>query len=241
MQLPRHRRRSAIWLVCRALTVPIGAALTLAAAGPARADGIATPEPYHWVSPPPGQAAGNQAPASGSGTVAFTGGRAEPGSIFTDDGQVTFSLPQGAFAPATGQTGVRIAITPVRPQPAPPTGYVPDGNAYSITATYEPSAAPAILLTPALLDMRYPPGHRPESIYRIDGSGWTSLGGSVQTLLQTIDARISQTGRFVAGHQGAAGTSASSGPPGLLFVIALALVSAGVLLLIAGVRFRRGR
>jgi hypothetical protein len=241
MQLPRRRRRSAIWLVCRALIVSIGAALSLATAGPACADGIATPEAYHWVSPPPGQAVGNQAPASGAGTVTYTGGTSDPASVFTDDGQVTLSLPQGAFAPAGGQTGVRIAVTPVRPQPGAPPGHVADGNAYSITATYAQSGAPAVLLTPALLDMRYPPGHHPENIYRIDGTGWTSLDGSVQTLLLTIDTRISQTGSFVAGHPAAASNAGRPGISGALFVVALAVVLAGVLLLIAGVRFRRSR
>jgi hypothetical protein len=240
MQLPRCRRRSAIWRACRALTVPIVAAFSLAAATPAWADGIATPEPYHWVSPPPDQAAGNQPPASGSGTVTFTGGTSDPASVFTDDAQVTLSLPQGALAPAGGQTGVRIAITPVRPQPPAPAGYIADGNAYSITATYAPSGAPAALLNPVLLDLRYPPGHRPESIYRIDAAGWTSMDGSVQTLLMTVDARISQTGQFVAGRPAAAAAPGRSGLSGALFVIAVVVVLAG-LLLVAGVRFRGSR
>ncbi len=241
MQLPGRRRPSAIGLVCRALTAPIVAALAVGGGAGAWADGIATPEPYHWVSPPPDQAAGNQAPASGSATVSFTGGTSDPASVFTDDGQVTLSLPQGAFALVPGQTGVRITITPVRPQTAAPHGYVADGNAYSIAAAYVANRQPAAFLAPGLLDMRYPLGHRPESIYRIDGLSWTPVGGSVQSLLLAIDARITQPGTFIAGHLASASAAGTGGLSSILFPIALAVVAAGLLLLIAGVRFRRRR
>ena len=241
MQFARRRRLSAIGLACRALTAPIVATMAVAAAPPAWADGIATPEPYHWVSPPPDQAAGNQAPASGSATVSFTDGTSDPASVFTDDGQVTLSLPRGVFAPVGGQTGVRITITPVRPQPAAPHGYVADGNAYSITATYVAGGQPAAFLTPPLLDMRYPLGHRPGSIDRIEGPSWIPIGGSVQTLLLTIDVRTTQPGAFVAGHPASANAASTPGLSGILFPIAIAVVGAGLLLLIAGVRFRRTR
>jgi hypothetical protein len=241
MQLPRRRRLSAIGLACRALTVPIVAAVAVVAAPPAWADGIATPEPYHWVSPPPDLAAGNQAPTSGSATVSFTDGTSDPASVFTDDGQVTLSLPRGAMAPLAGQTGVRIAIAPVRPQPAAPHGYIADGNAYSITATYVASGQPAAFLMSALLDMRYPLGHRPESLYRIDVPSWIPIDGSVQTLLLTVDARIMQPSTFIAGHPASASAGGTRGLSTVLIPIALLVFAAGLLLLIAGVRFRRKR
>ena len=241
MQLARSRRLSAIGLACRALTAPIVATVAVAAAPPAWADGIATPEPYHWVSPPPDQAAGNQAPASGSATASFTDGMSDPASVFTDDGQVTLSLPRGAFAPARGETGVRITITPVRPQPAAAHGFVADGNAYSIAAVSIASGQPAAFLMPALLDMRYPPGHRPESIYRIDGPNWIPIDSSVQTLLLTIDARTTQPGSFIAGHPASASAAGRRGLSTILIPIALVVVAAGLLLLIAGARFRRKR
>ena len=237
MQLPRRRRFSAIGLACASIV----AALAVAGSTAAWADGIATPEPYRWVSPPPDQAAANQAPASGSATVSFSNGTSDPASVFTDDGQVTLSLPQGAFAPAGGQTAVRITITPVRPQPAAPHGYVADGNAYLITAAYLASGQLATFLAPVLLDMRYPLGHRPESIYRVDGLSWIPIGGSVQSLLLTIDARTTQPGTFIAGHSASASTAGTSGLRGILIPIAIAVVVAGLLLLIAGVRFRRRR
>ena len=241
MQLPRRRWLSAIGLAYRALTVPIVAAMAVAAAPPAWADGIAIPAPYHWVSPPPDQAAGNQAPASGSATVSFTDGTSDPASVFADDGQVTLSLPRGALAPVGGQTGVRITITPVRPQPAAPHGYLADGNAYSVTATYVGSGQPAAFLMSALLDMRYPLGHHPESIYRIYAPSWIPIVGTVQTLLLTIDAPTIQPGTFIAGHAASANTASAPGLSSILFPIAIGVMVAGLLLLIAGVRFRRRR
>lgn len=211
------------------------------AARPAWADGIATPAPYHWVSPPPSQAAGNQAPTAGSAIVSFTDGVSDPASVFTDDGQVTLSLQQGSFTAMPGETAVQLQISPVRPQPSAPHDFVRDGNAYSIQATYVPSGQPATLLNPALVDMRYPLGRRPASVYLIAGPTWTPIGGSVQTLLLTIDARTTGLGTFIAGHLASAAAPATSGFSSVLFPIAVAVVAAGLLLLIAGVRFRRGR
>lgn len=230
--------------VRRLFLVPV--ALAIAAVGalveaPAHADGIAGPSPYGWVSPPANQSSSNQPPSSGMASVSFHVGVSDPATVFTDDGQVTLSLPSGASKPQAGQTAVQIRITPVRPQPRAPSDFVADGNAYLIQASPIPSGAPVMTLErPALVDLRYPFGYRPDAIYLIEGPTWTPIGGTVQTLLLTVDARTLQLGTFIAGRPATTPTAPASGPPGFILPVAFAIVVFGILLLIAGVGFRRG-
>ncbi len=209
-------------------------------------DAYVPPAPYRWVSPPPEGASQNQPPSGGETVIAFAQGRSDPASAFTDDGQVTVSFNAGTFPLLTGQTGVRVRIAPVRPQPAAPAEVVSDGNAYLIEATYVPSGQPVgSLIEPALIDLRYPAAN-PEAIYRIDGGSWTPIGGTVQELLLTIDARSSQLGTFAAGHrpaQPSSGTGAGTGAAllGAVLIVGLLSLLLVVLLLAGGFRIRGHR
>jgi hypothetical protein len=206
-------------------------------------DGYTPPPPYRWVSPPPKLAASNQAPTGGVTTIPLTDGSSDAAGAFTDDGQITVSFNPGTFSDTTGQTAVKVQITPIAPQPASPAGVIADGNVYTFTATYVPSGKPAVALHfPVLLDMRYP-SHKPDAIYRIDGKVWTPVDGStVQELLLTIDARTTQLGTFAAAHQAVTRTP-QDGIAGISPLVLLALglaVIVGVALL-AGVRIGRRR
>lgn len=188
-------------------------------------DAYTPPQPYRWVSPPPQFTMHNQPPTGGETLISFSGGRSDPASAFTDDGQVTASFNVGTFPPIQGQTGIRVRISPVRPQPVPPGDLIVDGNAYRIEATYVPGGQPATsLLEPTLVDLRFP-GQRPDAIYRIENSSWTPIGGTVQELLLTIDARSSQLGTFAAAHRvPPPGTGTTAGSPFLGAVLAAGLL-----------------
>jgi hypothetical protein len=212
--------------------------------GPTRLflDSYQPPTPYRFVSPPPGFSGPEHTNPSGGDTpIPLSAGRSDPASAFTDDGQVTVSFTPGTFTAPAGQTAVEIRITPVRPQPQPPGGLVADGNAYLVQATLVPVGQPAGPINlPVLLDFRYPnPALKPDSLYRIDGTRWTPIGGTPQELLEVIDARSSQLGTFIAGHHAATVTRPST-PSALLIGAAVALGLVAILLL-AGVRIRRPR
>lgn len=225
------------------LAVGIAFVVVRGAIGGARPflDGYTPPPPYRWVSPPPNLAQGNQPPTGGTTTIGLTDGSSDAAGAFTDDGQVTVSFNPGTFTDSTGQTGVQVQITPLKPQPASPPGLIADGNVYSINATFVPSGKPATVLhTPVLLDMRYP-SHKPDAIYRVEGKKWSPLENStVQELLLTIDARTTQMGTFAAAHQ-ASGPSQGSGGLSPLSYLAFGLAVIIGVALLAGVRIRRPR
>ena len=240
------RARAAEWALLPALVLAFWIAIRWADAPRPFLDAYTPPQPYRWVSPPPEFAQHNQPPAKGETTIAFTRGRSDPASAFTDDGQVTVSFNPSAFPPLAGQTGVRVTITPVQPQPPTPEGVITDGNAYTIAAVYVPGGQPLSALTePALVDLRYP-GQRPDAIYRIEGTTWTPIGGTVQELLLTIDTRSMQLGTFIAGHRPPTPAPAASGSSRLYGALLAVVLLAGVLvlLLMAGglrIRFRPER
>ncbi|MEO9008578.1 MAG: hypothetical protein ABI401_15905 [Candidatus Dormibacter sp.] len=203
-------------------------------------DGYTPPPPYRWVSPPPNLASTNQPPTGGETIIPLTDGSSDAAGAFTDDGQITISLNPGTFTDSTGQTAVRVRITPLAPQPPSPKGIITDGNVYLMEATLVPSGKPAVpLRAPVLLDMRYP-AHKPDAIYRVQGKTWTPLESTVQELLLTIDARTTALGTFAAAHQVVTrAPQDASNNPLLLLGLGVAIII-GVALL-AGVRIRRRR
>ena len=234
-----RRARLAAWA---GLALIAGAIIAMRTAMPTSRpffDAYTPPQPYNWVSPPPTLRHGNQPPSGGMVDIAFRNGASDPASAFTDDGQVTVSFNGGTFAAQPGQTAVRVRITPVSPQPKTPHGLVADGNAYRFAATYVPGGSPASPQLPVLLDLRYPLP-QPDAIYRIDGTTWTPIGGTVQILLLTIDARSSTLGTFICAYPAAAPAPSASSifNPITVGLVVLAIVA---LALIAGVRIRRQR
>jgi hypothetical protein len=203
-------------------------------------DAFTPPQPYRWVSPPPEFTMHNEQPSSGEIVIPFSGDRSDPASAFTEDGQVTISFNPGTFKSLPGQSGVRVRITPVRPQPPAPSGLVADGNAYLIEATYVPSGQPALPQAPVLLDMRYP-GHKPDGIFRIDGADWNPIGGIAQDLLLTVDARSLQLGVFSAAHRAASNPPAIPAWRQLVVPVLVGVAALGLVFWIAGVRVRVGR
>jgi hypothetical protein len=121
-------------------------------------DGFGTPQPYRWVSPPPGQDSSNQQPASKRASLDLTkdGGAA---FVTTSDGQVNVIVGKNTFPPVAGQTSVRITVQPLDPAKLgrPPGGTVVAGNAYLISAVYEPGGKPVgYLSAPVTLTLIYP-------------------------------------------------------------------------------------
>ena len=61
--------------------------------------------------------------------------------MFTSDNQVTVIVAEGSIAAAPGQRSVDLSVVPLDPATLPPPGndLTVFGNAYAITATYQPS------------------------------------------------------------------------------------------------------
>jgi hypothetical protein len=104
-------------------------------------DGFTPTEQYRWVDPPAFFASGNKRPTGVSAAVRLTPAGSRPAGIATADAQLVLDLGAGAVAAHGHDTKVRITITPVS---AAQLDRVPgdlraNGNAYRVSATYEPS------------------------------------------------------------------------------------------------------
>ena len=183
----------------KALLLAVAAALYLIAAlttAPGFFDGIAPPEPYRWVSPPPELRSGNQPPLSGHGEVKVgRNGQVDPGAAFTGDGQAQLSFVPDVFAPPLNGPTVTIDLKPVSDFPRP-AGLRLATNVYLITSNSR-------LQKEALIQLRYPDGRpAPTDVYTAaEGStDWKSLGANQGAQAFVISARTTTLGYFAAGY-----------------------------------------
>ena len=159
-------------------------------------DGLAPPAQYNWVSPPPGTN-GNLKPTDASQKLPLKRGGTDEISVATTDGQATLILPQGAFAPHGKDTGILVKITPNDPAGygKPPSRLAYDGNAYNMTATYEPGGGPAELTLDATILLSY--ATNANKVLHGDGSGWTAITTTDVPASLQVFARTKQLGVFV--------------------------------------------
>ena len=141
---------------------------------------------------PPGQISSNQPPASKQATLDLTkdGGA---GFVTTSDGQVNVIIGKNSFPPVAGQTSVRITIKPLDPAKLgpPPRGTTITGNAYLISAAYEPGGKPVgFLSAPVTVLLIYP---------AVASSGVTPPR---HTLIRSFDGRTWQTQKTQDSPQG---------------------------------------
>jgi uncharacterized protein (TIGR03382 family) len=122
-------------------------------------EGFSPATPYRWVNPPAIFAATNQKPTSVTATVPMTAKGSAPAGIQTSDNQVILGLASGAVSPHGADRSLHVAVVPLDPAKlAPlPGGLYPNGNAYRISVTYEPSGQPVTKLTkPGSLTLEIP-------------------------------------------------------------------------------------
>jgi len=161
-------------------------------------DGYTPPPPYHWVHAPAALARGNQVPEPGSGVIAFTPSGSAPASIATGDEQAVVVFPKGSVAPRPGEPSVEVRLEPLDPATVapPPEGQRYDGNAYRVTATYTLSHAPAPLLAPINVVLRYAIGAN--AILRRAGDTWAALSPTTLPITFQVYGPTNDLGTFVA-------------------------------------------
>jgi len=159
-------------------------------------DGSGPPLPYNWVKPPSGFS-NNKKPRPFSQNVDIGSKGSVGANLATTDGQAVLILPEGSFAKNKGDTAVRIRFVPLDPAKISPLPKpAPQGNAYAVTAHYEPSHATAVPAQNVTVLLRYPA--QATTIIRLDGSTWTPL--KAQNLVSTLQiyANTDKLGTFVA-------------------------------------------
>jgi hypothetical protein len=200
-------------------------ALAAWAVAPGFYDGIAPPQPYRWVSPPPQFRGSNQQPLSGHQSVKIgTNGKTDPATVFTQDGQAAISFTPGAFVTPPDRAPVTIDI---KPQPVfpDPGGIHISTNVYCVTATSTLAAGQQMLVTLQYSDQL----PAPSSMYAYQGSGpWQNIGNTGSAAPFYLSARSSTLGCFSAGYPANAGQTAQgarvSGGQAVPIIVALAIL-----------------
>ncbi len=203
----------------------IAYALAAWAVAPGFYDGIAPPQPYRWVSPPPQFRSNNQQPLPGHGTVRVaSNGTVDPGTVFTQDGQASISFVPGAFVAPADRSPVTIDIKPVPSYPDPGSTHVAT-NVYCVTSTSPPAAGRDLLVSLQFSD-QFP---APSDVYEYQADGpWKKIGSTGTAAPFSIAARATSLGCFAGGYPADAGRTAQgprvSGGQTLPIIVALAIV-----------------
>ncbi len=211
-------------------------------------DGLGPAQPYRWVNPPADLAATNVKPSEGVFSLQM-GTKGVLGQVLvTSDNQVTIVVDDATIPPHSGDRSVKFLVVPVDAStltPPPGDGVVTFGNAYKLSASYEPSGTAVTTLAkpidvilahpvtrtlkPTVLDVYLSP----------DGSGWTKLESKDSGVAQQVEApSVAKLGYLqVAGVPAPIplGTASASGTHSIAIAIgvgAICLLLIGVGLLI---------
>jgi hypothetical protein len=200
-------------------------ALAAWAVAPGFYDGIAPPQPYRWVSPPPQFRSNNQQPLSGHSSVKVaSNGVVDPGTVFTQDGQASISFVPGAFTAPPDRSPVSIDIKP-EPNFPDPGGIHLATNVYCVTSSSPLAPGKDVLVTLQFSD-QFP---APSDVYQYQADRpWQKIGSTGTAAPFFISARATSLGCFAGGYPANAGGTAQgarvSGGQTLPIIVALAIV-----------------
>ncbi len=211
----------------------IAYALAAWAVAPGFFDGIAPPEPYRWVSPPPQFKSGNQPALPGHASFKVgSNGVVDPGTAFTGDGQASVSFVPGAFVVPGDRAPVTMDIKPEAGYPDA-TGVHIATNVYCVTASQPLTAGKDVLVTLRFSDQL----PAPSDVYFLAAKSqdWRRVGSTGAAAPFSISARSTSLGCFMAGYPADA-KQAASGPrvgggqtlPVLVAIAILIVVLAGI-------------
>ena len=207
-------------------------------------DGFAPPAPYAWVNPPPEFAKDNRKPTDATQDVALGPDGTAASNSTTSDGQAIAGLDAGSAPAHAPDTTVRVQVTPVDPGTLGPlpAGLRPEGNAYRITLTYEPSGQPlATLAKPGTVALT---AAAPAStlLFSADGKSWQDVNGRPFGDSNGLFAQLTGPGYFLPTSHNPArtggGSGGGSGSGAVLAVVGGVIVVAAV---VAGVVVTRRR
>ena len=195
-------------------------------------EGIGPPPVYRWVKPPPAFASGNVPPAPNDTDVAMTPTGSQQSGAQSEDNQLVLNLAPNAVPLHPPDSSLRIHIEPLDPStlgPIPPE-FRPNGNAYRVTMTYQPSGTPATTITAPgniLLTVPLPPAGLLTST---DGRSWTNIGKQTVAGQPIVGGPFTAPGWYLGATHPSAVPSGGGGSSGVVIVAVLV----GVLALALG-------
>ena len=207
-------------------------------------EGFSPPPPYHWVKPPSLFAPGNIVPAPVSAVIAFAAGQSTAVSFATADGQCSVSLAAGSLLLPGGDRRTEAVLVAVDPGPLSPlpSGLFPDGNAYRLGLTGQPSARPIVALdAPGNLVLTAPEPIR-TLFYSPDGRSWQTQPTHTVGDATVAGSTFSRAGIYLAATAVDPATSGSASGPrhtAGTTLVALIVVALTVALLVVPASVRR--
>ena len=200
-------------------------------------DGVGGSTPYKWVKPPWYVGNTNIAPKASSTDIAFENGVSPLIGVTSNDAQIILNLPQGALPARAGDSAVRVAFTPLDPKKLAklPGGMRPNGNAYRVQMTYQPSGTPFPQTTSSGNVIMVVPDEAERMLFSVDGKSWTELPTQRLGDPTTVGSAFNKPGYYVVGtllpefadpNKGS-GTKKTAGT--VMIVVAIALLLGYVL------------
>jgi hypothetical protein len=204
-------------------------------------EGFTPPPQYRWVDPPPAFRAGNERPHAEAVPVSFVSGKLPQAQPSTSDGQIAIPLPASAVIAQPGDTGVQFRFAPIAASglPALPNGLYPDGNAYRVTMSHQPSGAPiTTLAADGNVLMTVPvPG---SALLFFDGQVWKKLALQPGLGPTTVGSTFHAAGVYLGAAPRPIGvTGARRGPSGFLIAVIALLVMVASFTVVQVVNRRR--
>ena len=158
--------------------------------------------PYKWVKAPWYVASTNIKPRPSHQDIAFENGVSPLAQINSEDAQVILNFPQGALPPREGEVAVRASFTPLDPKKKlakPPGGMRPNGNAYRIELTYQPSGTPVAGLTTSGNVVMVTPDEAEALLFSPDGKSWSDLPTHQLGDPTTVGSAFNTPGYYLVG------------------------------------------
>jgi hypothetical protein len=192
-------------------------------------EGIGPPPAYRWVKPPPAFAANNVSPRPNESEVPLGPQGSDQAGVLSEDSQLVLNLPAHAIAPHPPDTSVKVRVNPIDPAPLGPLpqGLRPNGNAYQVRLTYQPSGQEAgALATPGNILLTVPLTTA-GLWFSVDGRAWQRIGNQTVPGQPVVGGPFSQPGYFLAGTHIAPATKSGGGGSNVTgIVIAVVLTAA---------------
>ena len=210
-------------------------------------EGIGTPPPYRWVKPPAAFAATNVPPKPNESDVALGPQGSDQAGVLSEDSQLVLNLPAHAVAAHPPDTSVKVRVNPVDPAPLGPlpSGLGPNGNAYQVKLTYQPSGQDvATLAVPGNILLTVPLTTA-GLWFSPDGRAWQRVGNQTVPGQPVVGGPFAQAGYYMAGTHPTPATKpggGSSNVTGIVIAVVLTVALALALGFTPVVRRRlRGR
>jgi hypothetical protein len=139
-------------------------------------EGVGPAPPYRWVNPPKQFKATNVQPLAVSQTIPLGPSGSPATGVATTEGQLVLGLAAGTFPPAAGRNVV-VSITPKDPARlgALPRGLYADGNAYLVSATYQPGATVISVSAKTVDGVLETPAPAKTVLLSVDGRSWSPI------------------------------------------------------------------